>query len=296
MHHREREISPRRHGGRTQSLARSARWRQSAWTLSLRSTCSNRAPRTERSGENSRRRGGMSSAGACICICARRRTTRPRIGRQPDEWLSTRARAPRFGCRSQAGGDPSRSHPLRRARSACPGRRRRDRRRRAAPRSARGSRRCLPPLASLKRKHARRRREQPSKLAGHIRCRLARRRLRRSRNQRRVSHHERSGASSSCSRGASGRTACGTRCSASAVGLTLMSFSTDPSRTCRGPPCSPSSWRAWRRARGTGFSWLRPARRFAPRWSPGSGRSPKSKGSSPCQRAGPPTSPSTTRS
>jgi hypothetical protein len=176
MNHREREISPRRKGGQKRSRSRSARSRQSAWTRSLRSTCSTRAPRTERRGERSRRRGGTSSAGACICICARRRTTRPQRGRQPDGWPSTWARVPRSEFQSPAGGGPSLSRPRRRALSVCPSRRQRDRIRRAATRGARGSRGCLFPRVRVKRVTARRPRVHPSRPAGHLRCRAARRR------------------------------------------------------------------------------------------------------------------------
>ena len=145
MHHMMREISPWRRGGQKRSRTRSARSRQSAWTRSLRSTCSTRAPRTGRRGERSRRRGGTSSAGACTCICARRRTTRPQRGRQPDGWPSTPVRAHRSEGQNPASGGPSRSRPRRRALSVCPRRRQRDRRRRAATRGARGSRGRLPP-------------------------------------------------------------------------------------------------------------------------------------------------------
>lgn len=211
MNHREKEISPRPKGGQKRSRTRSARSRQSAWTRSLRSTCSTRAPRTERRGERSRRRGGTSSAGACTCICARRRTTRPQRGRQPDGWPSTRARVPRSECQGPASGGPSRSRPRRRAHSVCPRRRQRDRRRRAATRNARDgrSRRRLPPRVRVTRVTARRPRDHPSRPAGHLRCTAAKRR--RCRRPWRRSHPGSSGDSSCCSRGASARTAYGTR-------------------------------------------------------------------------------------
>ena len=69
---REREISPSREGSRGQSLWRRVRWRRSASTRSIRSTCWIGAPRPGVPGERSRRGAGTSSAGACTCTCARR--------------------------------------------------------------------------------------------------------------------------------------------------------------------------------------------------------------------------------